>query len=111
MSVVWKRGERRVSCQAGDFNLHGLFLQTDESTVPGSLLQLRVTLPEGTIDMFVTARFVGRTVSGHGIGVEIFIISDEDRELWTRHYHHAQQALVARLGAERSDGSGPLSLR
>jgi len=41
--------------------------------------------------MFVTARFVGRTVAGAGIGVEIFIIDDESRTAWV-HYYHQQQA-------------------
>jgi hypothetical protein len=84
--VVWSRGGRAVSCLARDLNLHGLFINTDEIVEPGSLMHLRVALPERTIEMFTTARFVGRTASGQGVGVEIFIIDDDSRGAWIQYY-------------------------
>jgi hypothetical protein len=86
LPVVWSRGGRAISCLARDLSLHGLFVATDEIIEPSSLMQLRVALPERTIEMFVTARFVGRTLAGAGIGVEIFIIDEESRTAWVRYY-------------------------
>jgi hypothetical protein len=75
-----------VSAVGRDINLHGLFLCTDEIVEPGSLMRLSVTLPERTIELFVTARFVGRSLSGQGIGVEIFAIDGESQAHWTSFY-------------------------
>jgi hypothetical protein len=103
--VVWSRGGRAVSCLARDLNLHGLFLCTDEIVEPGSLMHLRVALPERTIEMFTTARFVGRTLSGQGVGVEIFIIDDDSRAAWIQYYqrlcaeHEAQPEAQPRRAA------------
>lgn len=85
--VVWIRGGRGVSCVARDMNIHGFFLATDETTVPGSLMQLNITLPQKTISLFGTARFVGSTVAGHGIGVELFILDEDSRSVWLSYYH------------------------
>ena len=84
--VVWTRAGRGLSCVARDLNMHGLFLCTDELIEPGSLMHLRVALPERTIDLFATARFVGRTLAGNGIGAEIFIIDDNSRAFWISYY-------------------------
>lgn len=98
--VVWTRAGRCVPCVARDLNMHGLFLFTDEIVEPGSLMHLRVALPERTIDLFATARFVGRTLSGNGIGVEIFIIDDASRSHWIAHY----QALMAQEAGAFNEG-------
>ena len=84
--VVWTRAGRALSCVARDLNMHGLFLCTDELVEPGSLMHLRVGLPDRTIDLFATARFVGRTLAGNGIGAEIFIIDDASRACWIAYY-------------------------
>jgi hypothetical protein len=84
--VIWTRGERGISCIARDMNLHGFFLSTEETIAPGSLMQLNVALPDKTIALFGTSRFVGRTVAGHGIGVEVFLIDDESRSAWVSYY-------------------------
>jgi hypothetical protein len=116
LPVVWNRGGRAVSCLARDFNLHGLFVATEEVIEPGSLMHVRVALPERTIEMFVTARFVGRTLAGAGIGVEIFIIDDESRTAWVQYYHqqqaqqHAQQQTRAAIGEPVADQSRRASL-
>jgi PilZ domain-containing protein len=106
LPVVWSRGGRAISCVARDLNLHGAFICTDEIIEHGSLMQVRFQLPERTIEMFVTARFVGNTFSGHGIGAEIFIIDDESRTAWVRYYQmldrqaqlEAKQPAQAQLG-------------
>jgi hypothetical protein len=104
LPVVWNRAGRAVSCVARDFNLHGLFVATDEIIEPSSLMHLRVALPERTIEMFVTARFIGRTQNGHGIGVEIFIIDDDSRTAWVKHYHE-QQSKQSRAALPESDAA------
>lgn len=93
--VVWTRAGRALSCVARDLNMHGLFVCTDELVEPGSLMHLRVALPERTIDLFATARFVGRTLAGNGIGAEIFIIDDASRAFWIAYY---QSKLAADAG-------------
>lgn len=99
LPVVWIRGTRLVRAVGRDVNLHGLFLCTDETTEPGSLMRLHVTLPDLTIELFVTARFVGRTISGQGIGVEIFAGDGPSHAHWVAFYrglaHRAQAAASA----------------
>jgi hypothetical protein len=91
LPVVWNRGGRAVSCVARDLNLHGLFVATNEIIEPNSLMHLRVALPERPIELFVTARLIGRTVAGAGIGVEIFIVDDNSRTAWVHFYQRLQQ--------------------
>ena len=92
LSVVWLRGERSVLCAATDMNIHGFFLSTDEDIQPGSLMHLHVALPERNITLFGTARFVGNTLGGRGIGVEVFIIDEESRAAWLSYYHTSRGA-------------------
>lgn len=97
LTVRWMRKPHPIEIVAVDVNLHGMFLQTDETIIPNGLMQLEARLPEGTISMFARARFVGRTVSGHGIGIEIFLMDERDRANWEAYYRR----LVA---AHRSAG-------
>jgi hypothetical protein len=86
LNVLWNRAGRELPCTAVDINAHGLFLRTDEVVEPESLIHLKVTLADRVLEMFVTARFVGKTVSGHGIGVEIFLIDDVSQCHWLAFY-------------------------
>ncbi len=87
--VRWMRKPYPVELVAVDINLHGMFLQTDETIMPDGLMQLEVLLPDGAVQMFVRARFVGRTVSGHGIGLEIFLMDERHRAHWDAYYRAA----------------------
>ena len=89
IKVRWVRRDGGIDLEATDISLHGMFLRTDYATTPGSLLQLVVMLPTRAIRMFVTARFVGSTMGGHGIGLEIFLMDELDRRAW-RDYYRAQ---------------------
>jgi|SRR5579871_2619238 len=93
--VRWRRGSFDVTCETGDVSNEGLFLRTEETTFPGALMQVEVDLPDGALRMFVTAAFVGQTISGRGIGAQIFVISSADRRRWRRFY----QALAAERNA------------
>ncbi|MCU1278510.1 MAG: PilZ domain [bacterium] len=94
LSVTWNRAGREIPCTAVDVSAHGLFLRTDEIVEPESLMHLRVRLPRHVVEMFVTARFVGPTVRGRGIGVEMFLIDDVSNCRWVSFYEHlcAEQA-------------------
>lgn len=96
LSVIWNRGGRDLQCTAADINAHGLFVRTDQIVEPESLMHLRVQLPDRVVEMFVTARFVGKTASGEGIGVEIFLIDDVSQVNWMAFYE--------RLSAEYARG-------
>ncbi len=88
LPVVWHRGDFRVDLTALDVNLHGMFLRTSATVPVGSLLQLSILLPEeeAAITVFVTARFVGRSVSGTGIGAEMYLMAPFEMERWNRFY-------------------------
>lgn len=87
LPVTWVRRGKRIGAFTGDVGADGLFIRTDEEIDPGFLMQLEVAPPgEAPIVMFVSARFVGRTDLGKGIGVQIYVISDQDRKRWGRYY-------------------------
>ncbi|HEY1586700.1 MAG TPA: hypothetical protein VGH63_13490, partial [Polyangia bacterium] len=58
---------------------------------PESLMHVHVRLPDRVVEMFVTARFVGSTVSGVGIGVEIFLIDDLSQCHWMAFYEQRRE--------------------
>jgi hypothetical protein len=66
-----------------------MFLETDETILPDGLMQLEVLLPDGPVAMFARARFVGRAIRGHGIGLEIFLMDERERGRWDAHYRRA----------------------
>jgi hypothetical protein len=84
--VRWIRRPAAIDMSTADINLHGMFIRTWEKPLHGSLMQLELELPTGKIAAFVHVRFVGDTVSGHGIGVEIFLIDAAHRRAWSDHY-------------------------
>jgi hypothetical protein len=86
LSITWCRAGREIACLAVDVNAHGLFIRTDELVEPESLMHLKIDVPGRVLEMFVTARFVGRTMSGQGIGVEIFLIDDVTNCHWLSFY-------------------------
>lgn len=94
LAVTWNRAGRVVSCVALDVNAHGMFVRTDEVVEPESLMHLRVKLPDRELEMFVTARFVGRTARGQGIGVEIFLIDDVAQCHWLSYYEALAKSWV-----------------
>ncbi len=86
LPVQWIRSGGTLDVSAADINLYGFFLATDQTTEPGRLIHLLVTLPRRPISMLVTARFVGKTMSGEGIGVEIFHMNEPDSADWRTYY-------------------------
>lgn len=69
-----------------DVNQHGMFLSTEEIVEHESLLHVKVQVGDRELEMFVTARFVGQTMSGRGIGCEIFLIDDVAQRHWLAYY-------------------------
>jgi len=86
LPVTWRRGGHEVQCTALDVNAHGMFISTDEIVEHGALMRISVFLPDGELDLFVTARYVGRTMRGQGIGCELFLVDDEGRNRWSAYY-------------------------
>ncbi len=101
LPVTWVRRGRRFQCATADIGADGMFLRTDEEIDPGYLMQLEVQLPGEALPvlMFVSARFVGRTERGKGIGAQIYVVSEQDRKRWNRFYR-AQVASVLAASAE-----------
>jgi hypothetical protein len=100
LSVTWNRAGRSISCFAADVNQHGMFICTDELVEEGSLMSIKVQLPERVLEMFVTARFVGKTMNGQGIGCEIFLIDDVSQAHWVAYYNGLCAQAAARKQAE-----------
>lgn len=96
LRVVWNRAGRRLECSALDINAHGMFISTDQIVEHESLMHVSVQLPDHDLPMFVTARYIGRTAKGHGIGVEIFLIDDVSRSRWLHYYEQQLAAFNAR---------------
>jgi hypothetical protein len=86
LSVSWNRAGRVIECSALDINAHGMFISTDLIVEHESLMHVSVRLADRELPMFVTARYVGRTGKGQGIGVEIFLIDDISRSHWLSFY-------------------------
>ena len=86
LTVTWTRAGRAIACSAVDVSAHGLFVRTEEIVERDTLMHLRVELPARVVEMFVTARFVGQSERGQGIGAEIFLIDDVSNRHWLAHY-------------------------
>jgi hypothetical protein len=95
LEVTWNRAGRRIGCRALDINAHGMFLSTDYIVEHEALMHVEVQLHDCAISMFVTARYVGRTMRGQGIGAEIFLIDDASRSQWLAFYDKALSAHAA----------------
>ena len=93
LSVQWIRRGVAHPAVAADINADGLFIQTDLDAQPGELLQLVIDLSDGPLLAFVTARFVGASLSGRGIGAELFLLGKTERRRWNRHYRAQLQVL------------------
>jgi hypothetical protein len=103
LPVIWRRAGHEVPCTALDINEHGMFVGTDVVVEHGALMRIVIRLPDGDLEMFVTARYVGRTMRGQGIGAEIFLIDDVARERWIAFYR-AQIARAATVEPARLAG-------
>jgi hypothetical protein len=95
LRVEWRRGLRTSWCRARDFNLGGLFIATEIPVELHYAMDLVVHLPSGAIEVLGVARFVGNTRHGHGIGVAVHSITDEDRARWLVFYRAARHDLVS----------------
>jgi hypothetical protein len=95
LNVSWNRAGREIECTALDINAHGMFISTEQIVEHESLMHINLKLPDRELPMFVTARYVGRTNKGQGIGVEIFLIDDISRSHWLAFYEAQLAASMA----------------
>jgi uncharacterized protein (TIGR02266 family) len=86
LPVRWLRGPLYVNTVAVLVNEHGLFLRTSEKTDVGVTILLQLLLPDGTLDVAATTRFVGTSEAGTGLGAEFQDLDKEARERWTTYY-------------------------
>jgi PilZ domain-containing protein len=102
IDVKWCRKGGDVEAKGTDINADGMFMETSEDVEPGTLMELRIQLPDRQLAVFATAIFVGRTAAGRGIGLEFYMMSSHTRLAWLTHYHllldhdaqsHAEQHL------------------
>jgi hypothetical protein len=90
---VMRRGAW-VTASAGDINEHGVFIRTEVKAWPGELLQFVIDLPDGPMNAFVVARFIGTTETGVGIGAEFYNLAEVDRVRWSRHFRAELRGLT-----------------
>ncbi len=81
-----------MPAQLLDASLHGFLLATEERIDVGYVMDIDLVLPEGSVSFLVTARYVGPTRYGPGVGVSILVATPVELQRWVAHYH----ALVAR---------------
>ncbi len=86
LKVMWVRRSGSVELTALDISRDGMFLRTDETTMPDSLMQLEIALPNCIVRLLAVARFLGTTARGRGIGAEIFAMDDRERRAWLVYY-------------------------
>lgn len=103
LGIQWHRGHSIIEAVAGDINEQGMFVKTDLACQPDEMLPVTVLLPDGPLKMIVVARFVGTTTSGRGVGAEIFVIGEAERERWTAHYWNLVRKREAHLGDRSAD--------
>ena len=94
LPVEWRRSLRTNRCRAKDLNIGGLFIQTEVPVDLHYAMDLVVHLPSGPIEVLGVARFSGMTRHGHGIGIAVHSITDEDRARWLVFYRAARHDLL-----------------
>jgi hypothetical protein len=95
--ATWIRRGRKLDVPVVDMSLHGLRLATTELIPLNHVMDLRVVLPDGTIDLLVASRFVGRCRDVQGIGAAIFVATPEDAVRWAEVHRRTAQASPDRL--------------
>ena len=100
IDVKWCRKGGDVLGRATDLNADGMFFETGEDVATGTLMELRLQLPDRVLAVFATAVFVGVTASGRGVGLELYMMSSPTRLAWLAYYQTLK-------GAELCSGQRP----
>ena len=74
-----------------EVSTEGLFLVTTEPVPLNQVMNLAVALPDGVIEFFGVSRYVGDSEHGHGVGVSIHTMSNEEKRRWWS-FHRAAVA-------------------
>ncbi|HJZ87699.1 MAG TPA: PilZ domain-containing protein [Polyangia bacterium] len=76
-----------------DVSLHGLFVQTRRQSTVGSLIRLRLYVPDGDtpFDCYAWVRFCDIKRSG-GMGLELFAMSYAESTRWGTYYYRCVAA-------------------
>ena len=75
-----------VDATVTDVNATGLFVRTVRPGDLGRIVTVRVQLSDGPMDLYGLVRFIGMTVAGRGMGVELLVMAANKRQRWLRHY-------------------------
>ncbi|MFO0574833.1 MAG: response regulator [Polyangia bacterium] len=81
-----------------DISREGIFLRLAEYVPPGSISGVELALPEEATPLVlaVSARFVGRTPHGFGVGMRIVEPAPAERQRWERFYTALQRGARSR---------------
>jgi hypothetical protein len=88
-----------VDATVTDVNATGLFVRTVRPGDLGRVVTMRVQLSDGPMDVYGLVRFVGMTVAGRGMGVELLVMAAPKRRRWLRNYQSLLPATQERLAA------------
>ena len=95
LEARWLRRPWPRPARVLDVSQHGLLLETDEPYPLNHVMDIEVALPDGTVSMLVTSRFVGVCGRGHGIGTSLFAVAPEDLVRWVM-FHQRLASATAR---------------
>jgi hypothetical protein len=97
LMASWRRRGRNLDVPVVDMNLHGLLIATTDTIPLNHVMDLRVVLPDGALDVLVASRFVGRIHGVQGIGATIFAATPEDTARWAEVHRRAAQVTPERF--------------
>ncbi|MFO0579365.1 MAG: PilZ domain-containing protein [Polyangia bacterium] len=88
MPAVCRHAAGAVRALVQDISREGIFLRLAEYVPPGAISGIELTLPEEPVPLVlaVSARFIGRTPSGFGVGARIVDPAPAERRRWERFY-------------------------
>ena len=87
--VEWDAGEFLAPAEAADVSPHGLFIETPRAVAIGQLVRVRLHVPDGgaPIECYSWIRW-RRDAGAVGMGLQLFAMSEQERERWTAYYMH-----------------------
>jgi len=86
-------GQIQFPCECRDVSLHGLFIETRRAAPVGSLVRLRLYVPDGAepFECYGWVRFCDVVKAG-GMGIELFAMSYAETTRWGAYYYRCVAA-------------------
>jgi hypothetical protein len=92
LNCTWTTSSATTHLIGTGANAHGFFLRTERDIPLGELMKIDVVLPDGPQRFIVSARFIGTSAEGRGVGVEIFVANEAARRSWARFLQSLSQS-------------------